>query len=274
MTVFQMIDSLLRILIGVVISIVAAAVLLPLTVVIAKFLRQTIGSETARSLCQHAGVSGWNLELADKVETAIIGGLIGGVVFASLSPAIGPAMYDLHVQSGIVDKPEPSVSVHEISGVSDEAIAENFDIHDEENYSLYVVELRNDDNRVLSNYNLNVRFPGCVEKTSLGATTFGTAVISNETKRIQVGEFSNRSANATCYGAIQIDEFSTSSSGLVTFVVDHTPDENHTQLYPNPDEPGDVYLSSSYTWEYNSRSYYEPAELVTYETKEHNRTLV
>ena len=268
-----MIDSLLRILIGVVVSIVAAAVLLPLTVLIAKLLRQAIGGETARSLCRHAGVSGWNLELADKVETAIIGGLIGGVVFASLSPAIGPAMYDFHVQSGIVDQPEPAVSVHEISGVSDEAIAENFDVHEEENYSLYVVELRNDDNRVLSNYNLNVRFPGCVEKTSLGATTFGTAVISNETKRIQVGEFSNRSANATCYGAIQIDEFSTSSSGLVTFVVDHTPDENHTQLYPNPDEPGDVYLSSSYTWEYNSRSYYEPAELVTYETKDHNTTL-
>lgn len=272
-TVFQMIDSLLRVLIGVVVSIVAAAVLLPLTVVIAKLLRQVVGGETARSLCRRVGVSGWNLELADKVETAIIGGLIGGVVFASLSPAIGPAMYDFHVQSGIVDRPEPAVSVHEVRGVSDAAITENFDVHDEENYSLYVVELRNDDNRVLNNYNLNVRFPGCVEETSMGATTFGTAVVSNETKRIQVGEFTNKSANATCYGAIQIDEFSTSSSGLVTFVVDHTPDENSTKLYSAPEDRGSVLLSSSYTWEYNSRSYYEPAEVESYETSVHNNTL-
>ena len=268
-----MIDSILRVLLGIVISIVAAAVLLPVTVFIAKLLRKAIGGETARSICRGVGGTGWNLELADKVETAIIGGIIGGVVFASLSPALAPAMYDFHVQSGIVDQPEPAVSVHELRDVSDEAIVEQFDVHDEENYSVYVVELQNDDNRVLSNYNLNVRFPGCVEETALGATTFGTAVVSNETERIQIGEFANRSSNATCYGAIQIDEFSTQSSSIVTFVVDRTPDENQTQLYSAPEERGEVYLSSSYTWEYNSRNYYESPEVTQFETEVTNGTL-
>ncbi|MFB6180009.1 MAG: hypothetical protein ABEI77_09830 [Halorientalis sp.] len=269
----QLIASVLRILVGIVVSIVAAAVLLPITVVIANLLRHLLGSSLVQSLCRWVGKPSWNVELADKVETAIIGGLIGGVVFASLSPALAPAMYDFHVKSGIVDRPEPTVAVHELRGISEDTIAKQFDVRQDQNHSVYVVELRNDDNRDLSNYNLNVRFPGCVEKTTLGATTFGTAVVSNQTKRVQVGEFSNRSANATCYGAIQIDEFSTKRSALVTFVVDDTPDENRTHLYPAPPDNGSVYLSSSYTWDYNSRSYYKPAKLTTYHAQVYNSTL-
>ncbi|WP_136715655.1 hypothetical protein [Halorientalis salina] len=261
-----MIDSLLRILIGVVVSIVAAAILMPLTFLIAKLLRRIIGGKTAQSVCQRVGKPSLNTDLADKVETAIIGGLIGGVVFASLSPALAPAMYDFHVDSGIVDQPEPDLSVHELRGVSEETISEEFEVRADENYSVYVLELHNDDNRALSDYNLNVRFPGCVERTSMGATTFGAAVVSNETEQVQVGEFSNRSANATCYGAIQIDEFSTQSSTVVTFLVNDTADESRTEMYPAPENESSVYLSNSYTWKYNSRSYYEPAELTSYNT--------
>lgn len=263
-----MIDLLLRVLLGIVVSIVAAAVLLPLAVFIGKLLRTAIGCETATVSCRWFDMGGWNVELADKVETAIIGGLIGGVVFASLSPALAPVMADLHVRSGIADTPEPAVSVHEIRGVSETNLSEQFDVRTEGNYSLYVVELHNDDNRVLTDYNLNVRFPGCVEATAMGATTFGTAVISNQTDQVQVGEFADRSANTTCYGAVQIEEFSASSSTLVTVLVDETPEENGTRQYPAP-EAGEVLLTNSYVWEYNSRSYHEPPELVAAETEVH-----
>lgn len=267
-----MLEAILRILLGIVVSVIAAAVLLPVTVLIGKLLRTVIGSDLVCRLCQACESRPWNVELADKVETAIIGGLIGGVVFASVQPALAPAMYDLHVESGIVDTPEPTVAVHELTDVSDSAIAERFPVRANDSYGLYVVELRNLDNRVLQNYNLNIRFPGCVAASSLGATTFGTAVISNETEQVQLGEFTNRSANATCYGAIQIDEFSASSTAIVTFVVDRTPPDTQTQRYPAPETRDDVLLTNSYAWTYNSRSYYEPAKLVAYETQGHTST--
>lgn len=263
-----MIDSLLRILIGVVVSVVAAAVLLPLTVVIAKLLRQAVGGRTVRSLCRRAGASDWNLELADKVETAIIGGLIGGVVFASLSPAIAPAMYDFHVQSGIVDSPSPTVEVHQLE-VPDRELRDRYNLSSG-NYSAYQLDLSNPDQRTLRNFELNARFPGCVERSSLGATNFGTAIVSNETREIRIGEYANRSANATCYGAVGVEEFPPGKAARVTFVVDENASANRTRLYEAP-RPGSVLLADSFSWEYHGRSYSDPAA-VRQQSVDGNRT--
>lgn len=255
-----MIDALLRLGLGIAISILAATILLPVTIVIARVLRWAISGRIADRLCVVVGDDKWNQLLADKVETAIIGGLIGGIVFTSLSPAVAPAMYDLHVQSGIVDQPEPSVSVHRIDA-SDRSISEEFGVDPDGNYSVYVVELSNENQRTLQNYNLNVRFPGCVAATTVGAANLDSAAITNESQRVQVGEYANRSANATCYGAIGITEFVPGNSALVTFVVADTYDPSQRRVYPPPDQPNQVYVADSYSWEYNGRSYYEATQL-------------
>jgi hypothetical protein len=212
--------------------------------------------------------------VSERVEVAIIGGLIGGVVFAALSPAVAPAMYDFHVQSGIAERPEPSVSVNEVRGVGDGRVAEGFDVAADDDYSLYVVELTNENQRTLRDYNFNVRFPGCVETTEIGATNFGTALVTNESDRVHLGEFSNRSANATCYGAVEVDEFPPGHSVMVTYVVDETPDGEQERLYPEPGPDADVLTTSSYGWTYNGRSYHAPAELTPTPVERHNASTV
>lgn len=263
-----MIDALLRLGLGIAISILAVAVLLPVTVVIARVFRWAIGGRIADRLCQIVGDGEWNRLLADKVETAIIGGLIGGIVFTSLSPAVAPAMYDLHVRSGIVDQPEPSVTVHQLNA-SDRSVSEEFGVDPGGNYSVYVVELSNENQRTLQNYNLNVRFPGCVAATAVGATNLDSAAVTNESQRVQVGEFANRSANATCYGAVGITEFAPGNSALVTFVVSDAHDPSQRRVYPRPEQPRTVYLADSFSWEYSGRSYYEATQLAARDVQTH-----
>jgi hypothetical protein len=251
-----MIEALLRLLLGVGISVLAVLVALPLTLALGRAFRRTLGGSTVRRVCDRLGGDGWTLELADKLETAIIGGLIGGVVFASLSPAIGPAMYDFHVQSGIVDSPTPAVEVYQLE-IPDQELQKRYNLS-AGNYSAYELELANPDQRTLRNFDLNVRFPGCVERSALGATNFGTAVVSNQTEEVRVGEYTNRSANATCYGAVAVDEFSPGKAARVTFVVDENASANRTRLYEAPGS-GSVLLADSFSWEYNGRSYSDPA---------------
>jgi hypothetical protein len=248
---------------GIVISIVAAAVLLPVTVLIATVLRQSVEGPIARGARRVIGDRGpeWSIDIGDKVETAIIGGIIGGVVFTSLLPAIAPVMSDFHVQSGIVEQPEPSLDVQAVDGISSDAIADQYNVSADDEYSLYVLDLQNHDQRTVEDYNLNVRFPGCVERTSLGATNLGTAVVSNQSGDVQVGEFENRSANSTCYGAVGIDEFPPGNSAVVSFVVDETPERSREPLYPRPDSPGTALVTRSFTWDYNDRSYSADATL-------------
>lgn len=263
-----MIEPLLRLVLGVGISVLAVLVALPVTLALARAFRRTLGGSTVRRLCDRIGGDGWTFELADKVETAIIGGLIGGVVFASLSPAIGPVMYDFHVQSGIVDRPAPDVEVHQLE-VPDRELQERYNLS-VGNYTAYELELANPDQRTLRNFDLNARFPGCVERSALGVTNFGTAVVSNETQEVRVGEYTNRSANATCYGAVSVDEFAPGKAAHVTFVVDENASVNRTRLYDAP-ESESVLLADSFSWEYNGRSYSDPAD-VTHESVVANRT--
>jgi len=263
-----MIEPLLRLVLGVGISVLAVLVALPVTLALARAFRRTLGGSTVRRVCDRIGGDGWTFELADKVETAIIGGLIGGVVFASLSPAIGPVMYDFHVQSGIVDRPAPDVEVHQLE-VPDRELQERYNLS-VGNYTAYELELANPDQRTLRNFDLNARFPGCVERSALGVTNFGTAVVSNETQEVRVGEYTNRSANATCYGAVSVDEFAPGKAAHVTFVVDENASVNRTRLYDAP-ESESVLLADSFSWEYNGRSYSDPAD-VTHESVVANRT--
>ncbi|WP_424019283.1 hypothetical protein ACOZ4N_07380 [Halorientalis pallida] len=251
-----MIEALLRLVLGVGISVLAVLVALPLTLALGRAFRRTLGGSTVRRACDRLGGDDWTFELADKVETAIIGGLIGGVVFASLSPAVAPAMYDLHVQSGIVDSPTPAVEVDHLE-VPDRELQARYNLS-AGNYSAYRLELSNPDQRTLRNFELNARFPGCVERSSLGATNFGTALVSNETNEVRVGEYANRSANATCYGAVGVEEFPPGKAARVTFVVDENASANRTRLY-DPPESGSVLLADSFSWTYNGRSYSDPA---------------
>lgn len=264
-----MIEALLQLLLGVGISVLAVLFALPVTLALGRAFRRTLGGSTVRRVCDQLGGDGWTFELADKVETAIIGGLIGGVVFASLSPAIAPAMYDFHVQSGIVDSPTPAVEVNQLE-VPDRELQARYNLS-AGNYSVYRVELSNPDQRTLRNFELNARFPGCVERSSLGATNFGTAVVSNETREIRIGEYANRSANATCYGAVGAEEFPPGKAARVTFVVDENASANRTQLYEAP-ESGSVLLADSFSWTYNGRSYSDPAA-VSRQSVGGNRTL-
>jgi hypothetical protein len=101
-------------------------------------------------------------------------------------------------------------------------------------------------------------------------TNFGTAVVSNETQEVRVGEYTNRSANATCYGAVSVDEFAPGKAAHVTFVVDENASVNRTRLYDAP-ESESVLLADSFSWEYNGRSYSDPAD-VTHESVVANRT--
>ncbi|RXK49357.1 hypothetical protein [Halorientalis pallida] len=264
-----MIEALLQLLLGVGISVLAVLFALPVTLALGRAFRRTLGGSTVRRVCDQLGGDGWTFELADKVETAIIGGLIGGVVFASLSPAIAPAMYDFHVQSGIVDSPTPAVEVNQLE-VPDRELQARYNLS-AGNYSVYRVELSNPDQRTLRNFELNARFPGCVERSSLGATNFGTAVVSNETREFRIGEYANRSANATCYGAVGAEEFPPGKAARVTFVVDENASANRTQLYEAP-ESGSVLLADSFSWTYNGRSYSDPAA-VSRQSVGGNRTL-
>lgn len=256
-----MIDALLRVVLGIGVSVVAAAVLLPLTVLIAEGFRRGVSRTGDHRIARALGAGRFSGELADKVETAIIGGLIGCVVFASLNPAIGPAMYDLQVQSGVVGTPHPSVDVHRVDGVSQQALADTFDVPPEDDYSLYVVELSNADKRTMQDFNFNARFPGCVEASKLGATNLGTAAVTNRTEKVQVGEFANRSANATCYGAVQIDKFTPDNTAVLTFLVDRTPEHGQEHLYDPPSDNRSVETISSYSWDYHGRTYHGPATL-------------
>lgn len=243
------------------ISIVAALLLLPVAFLIAAIFHRILSGTVAGWLASLLSLEDFSGHVSDRVEMAIIGGLIGGVVFVALTPAIAPAMYDFHVRSGVVDQPEPAVTVHELDGVPDDHIADDFDVAPDKNYSLYVVEIQNDDQRLLTDYNFNVRFPGCVETSAMGATNFGTAVVTNESDQVHLGEFSNRSTNATCYGAVQVEEFPPGNSVLVSFVVDESPAGDQRRLYPPPEGSADVLTTDSYGWQYNGRSYYVPAEL-------------
>jgi len=256
-----MLDLVVRLAVGVGISVVTVLVLLPVTVVLAKVFRLGIAGSVASRVLGSVGADDWELEVADKVETAVIGGLIGGVVFASLSPALAPVMYDLHVRSGVVEKPEPAVAVYELD-VPQGAIEEQYNVSESGDYTVYAVELENADQRTLGNYDLNVRFPGCVEATSMGATNFDTALVTNQSREVQLGEFENRSANATCYGAVGIDEFPPGNSALVTFLVDENATTGPDGLYPEPEDPGTVLVATSYSWQYNGRSYYDGADPV------------
>jgi len=145
----------------------------------ASALQRIVGTRPVAALGSALAIERLDGDVGERVEMAIIGGLIGGIVFVGLTPAIAPAMYDFHVQSGAVDRPEPAVSVHEIRGVSDEQVAAEFDVPHEGNYSLYVLEPANVNQRSLRDYKFNVRFRGCVETTAMGATNFGTAVMTN-----------------------------------------------------------------------------------------------
>ena len=263
--------SVVRVLLAVGTSIVAVLLLLPVALLIAAIIHRIVGGGPVGWVGSLLSLDTLSGDVGERVEMAIIGGLIGGIVFVGLTPAIAPTMYDFHVQSGVVDRPEPAVSVHEIRGVDDTRIAEGFHVPADGNYSLYVVELTNDDQRTLRDYNFNVRFPGCVETTAMGATNFGAAVVSNESDRVHLGEFANRSANATCYGAVEVDEFPPGNALLATVVVDESAESDQRRLYPAPDGDG-VLTTSSYTWEYNSRSYHEPAELTGVDVTVHNAT--
>jgi hypothetical protein len=226
------------------------------TLALGRAFRRTLGGSTVRLVCDRLGGDGWTFELADKVETAIIGGLTGGVVFASLSPAIGLAMYDFHVESGVVDSPTPDVEVHQLE-VPDSELRDRYNLS-AGNYSVYQLELANPDQRTLQNFDLNARFPGCVERSTPSATNFGTAVVSNETQEVRVGEYTNRSASATCYGAVSVEGVPPGKAARATFVVAENASATRSRLYDAP-EPGSVLLADSFSWEYNGRSYSDPA---------------
>jgi hypothetical protein len=101
------VDSIVRVLLAVGTSIVAVLLLLPVA------LQRIVGTRPVAALGSALAIERLDGDVGEQVEMAIIGGLIGGIVFVGLTPAIAPAMYDFHVQSGAVDRPEPAVSVHE-----------------------------------------------------------------------------------------------------------------------------------------------------------------
>jgi len=86
---------------------------------------------------------------------------------------------------------------------------------------------------------------------------------------VRLGEFANRSANATCYGAVQIDEFPPGHSALVT-VVDESPDTDQRRLYRAPAADERVLAASSYAWTYNGRTYHRATDPTPATVETHN----
>jgi hypothetical protein len=193
-------------------------------------------------------------EYSKEIRTAIIGGIVGGVAFAAMTPVVTPFIFNTQVETGIVDEPEPDLWVQKLENPGNVTVS-SFGGDPADGHDLYILNITNDDNRPLQNYNMNIRFRGCVETATLGITNQGAAVMSNESQTIQVGEFPNRPANSTCYGAIQFDDLVPQNSALVTFVVDPDPEKNPRGLYPRPTLPKTVLVTDSYTWDYSGRTY-------------------
>ncbi|MBO4248390.1 hypothetical protein IL252_11250 [Halomicrobium sp. IBSBa] len=198
--------------------------------------------------------------LAKSIRTAIIGGIVGGVAFAALGPAITPGIYDAQVESGLVQQPTPEIGVYDV-GEPPASALHQAGLPENDSYSRYMLNMSLSGRRSIENYNLNIRFDGCVETASLGITNFDSAVLTNQSDRVQVGEFRNRPANSTCYGAVQIDDFTPSNEAIFVFIVDHTPESPPQNMYPEPQQSGSVLMTDSYSWTFNGRQYHNRAEL-------------
>ena len=202
-----------------------------------------------------------------ELRTAVLGGIVGGVAFAAVNPVVAPAIIDTQVRTGIVDEPEPEIWIQEIENPGNTTL-QSYGYNTSDDYSLYLVNISNDDNRPLYNYNVNLRFPGCVESGQIGLTNRGAAVITHDSESIQVGEFPNRPSNTTCYGAVEADQFDPGNAVIVTYIVDSTPEENFSNLYPRPTLSDTVLVTDSYTWNYNGRTYANQPKLQIYSEAE------
>ncbi len=175
--------------------------------------------------------------LTESVRKAIIGGVVGGVAFAAMGPAFAPVIYDAQVESGIVSEPAPEIVVTQVGDPPAKDL-EQAGLPINDTYSRYILNISHSGARAVTDYNLNIRFNGCVDSASIGLTNSDAAVMSSQSESVQVGEFVHQPANKTCYGALRINDFLPSNSALVVFTVDHTPEQASQAIYPKPEKDG------------------------------------
>lgn len=203
------------------------------------------------------------IDVSDLLKSAVIGGIIGGIVFASMSPIIIPKVSDAQVRSGIIDQPAPLLIAHGHDhdryfqpgplgeeAVSGASVSGNQLKSDE---IRYFFSIRNKNEVPISDLRIRIQFAGCIEDSGLAMTAFMNPTVDV----IFLSEFvdQNNSEN-WCAEELYIDELPAQTQTQVYFVIDTDPEEQ--TLYSHREElrNGDVVISAcEYNFDFNGQQY-------------------
>lgn len=193
------------------------------------------------------------LDLPTEIETAIIGGIIGGLAFASIAPLVGPYVYDAQVATGTVEEPRPYLDIEYYNSQS--VVQNAFHTSYEEDYSVYTLEVRNRHRKAIDDYSISIHFSGCLENSTVGVTTIGSALISKGSERIQFdGPIQNESVTK-CYEDIYISELPPNTGATLAFLVDQSPEEQRLLRTYKISNKYAVGIKTKFNWQYQGRTY-------------------
>lgn len=195
------------------------------------------------------------IEPTRGLKISIIGGIIGGVVFASMSPLVTPVIYDAHVESGLVDRPTIAYKSSHWGAERGRDVFEGPRIDWEEDFFVYRIEIINLGEKPIDDLGGWVELPGCIVNSTITTRDLhgGLRPSAYITDRHISGVRDDTRIHPCSTSSFATGKFESGQKLTVTFVVDSKPGEDFSSSLSRYQ----VHLTNNYHWTYNGREYRE-----------------
>lgn len=237
---------LLRAILTVLLSLITAAVLSVLALALFPHL-----SRVLERVEQKTG-----LDLSKQLLLATFGGIIGGIAFAIVSPIVVPTINDTQVQTGLVEKPEPTIKLDCIPSYPNRSTKIEFNKTWEPDYRVCTLYIQNTHRRPINDFGSHIYFPDGIEARSVrGTMRFLPVGMNQELEFPSDRNFGNESFQ----DQIRVDQIPPGKVAMVSYLLDTEPEGWRKQppVSGTNIRSDEILLSTSYNWNYRGRLYVE-----------------
>lgn len=201
------------------------------------------------------------IEWKKELLLVCIGGIIGGLVFTSVSPFIVPHIHNFQVNHLGAGNPVLGVEV-EYAG---EVPGNSFSVSKNDTYDRYNVIITNPSTKELRTVTVGVAFPGGIEAQSVGH--FQTIDEDSYSQNANLVQTKNITNGSYVTNAIFISQLPPEKTASAAFLIDTTPEETllpgyweTTGLEDYNASKGSIMVSGQYRWEFKGSVYIEERE--------------
>lgn len=192
-----------------------------------------------------------------QILIAIVGGIVGGLIFASVSPFIVPEIQDEQVALG-AEKPTLGVEVK----YAGDSPGRSFSIDGNETYDRYQVLVHNPSDKVLRYVTVGLAFPGGIKAHEMGHFQVSDEHSYSHNAELVAAQEVNDTVLVT--NAISIPQLPPGKEVSATFLIDPTWEETPipgywdlTGLDDYNVSRGSIMVSGHYQWEFKGSFYTE-----------------